>query len=188
MTWKWNEIKDYIECSMSKTRFSHVIGVIETAKMLAKRHDVNVDDAKLAALVHDVAKEKSLKQTAALLRLAHEESYLEYSDKVWHAPMGAIIAEKVFAIENKDILNAIKYHTTGRPKMSKLEKVIFVADYTEPNRTFENCIAVRAFWDDLNRAAYEILKQKLDKVSGLGLGLHPDTLAAYEYYKKVNKI
>ena len=185
MDWKWDGIKEYVETSMSKKRFEHVLGVVETAKMLAERHDANVDDAKLAALVHDVAKEQSLKQTAALLRLVGEENYLKYSDKVWHAPMGAVVAEKVLIIENKDILNAIKYHTTGRPEMSKLEKIIFVADYTEPNRTFENCIAARAFWNDLDRAVYEILKQKLDKVTGLGLGLHPDTVEAYDYYKKI---
>ena len=185
MDWKWDRIKDYVECRMSKTRFKHVLGVVETAEMLAERHDVNVDDAKLSALAHDVAKEQPLKQTAACLRLVGEENYLKYSEKVWHAPMGAIVAEKVFGIENKDILNAIKYHTTGRSEMTKLEKVIFVADYTELNRTFESCIRIREFWDDLDKAVYEILKQKLDKVTVLGSSLHPDTLEAYEYYKKL---
>ena len=179
-----DNIKDYVKSSMSEKRFKHVLGVIETAKDLAQRHDVNIADAELAALVHDVAKEQPLNQTAALLRLVGENAYLKHSDKVWHAPMGAVVAEKVLMIENKDILNAIKYHTTGRPKMSKLEQVIFVADYTEPNRTYASCIAVRELWGNLDKAVYEILKQKLDKVTGLGLNLHPDTLAAYEYYKK----
>jgi len=179
-----DRIEDYVKSSMSEKRFKHVLGVIETAKDLAQRHDVNIADAELAALVHDVAKEQPLNQTAALLRLVGENAYLKHSDKVWHAPMGAVVAEKVLMIENKDILNAIKYHTTGRPKMSKLEQVIFVADYTEPNRTYANCIAVRELWGNLDKAVYEILKQKLDKVTGLGLNLHPDTLAAYEYYKK----
>jgi len=185
MSWETAEIEKYVENCLSKKRFKHVMGVASTAKDLAKCHGVNVADAELAAIVHDVAKEQPLKQTAAMLRLVGEASYLEHSDKVWHAPMGAVIAEKVLAIENKDILNAIKYHTTGRPNMSKLEQVIFVADYTEPNRTFENCIAAREFWDDLDLAVYEILKQKLDKVAGLGLGLHPDTLEAFEYYEKL---
>jgi len=185
MGWEFAKIKDYVEVSMTEKRFRHVLGVIETAEDLARRHGVDIAQAKLAALVHDVAKEQKLEQTAALLRLEGEASYLKYSDKVWHAPMGAIIAKKVLIIENKDVLNAIKYHTTGRPEMSQLEKVIFVADYTEPNRTFESCIAVREFWDDLDRAVYEILKQKLDKITGLGLGLHPDTLGAYEFFKEL---
>ena len=185
MSCEFDKIKDYVETCMSEKRFRHVLGVVETAKDLAARHDANVADAELAALVHDVAKEQPLKQTVALLRIVGEEPYLKHSDKVWHAPMGAVVAKKMLAIENSDILNAVKYHTTGRSKMSKLEKVIFVADYTEPNRTFDNCIAVREFWGDLDRAVCEILKQKLDKVTRLGLGLHPDTLEAYEYFKKL---
>lgn len=180
-----DKIKEYVKSCMSEKRFRHVLGVAETAKDLAHRHDVNITDAELAALVHDVAKEQPLNQTAALLRLVGEDSYLQHSDKVWHAPMGAVIAEKVLVIENKDILNAIKFHTTGRSKMSKLEKVIFVADYTEPNRTYAKSIAVRELWGNLDKAVYEILKQKLEKVTELGSNLHPDTLAAYNYYKEL---
>jgi len=185
MIWEIDEVTDYVKSRMSNKRFNHVLGVVETAKELAKQHSVNLKDAEVAALVHDVAKEQPLKQTSAILRLVGEDSYLKHSDKVWHAPMGAIVAEKVFMIENKDILNAIKYHTTGRPKMSELEKVIFVADYTEPNRTYEGCIAVRKFWGDLDKATCQILKQKIAKTTA-GTGLtHPDTLNAYEYYRKL---
>lgn len=188
MVWEIDEVKNYVKSRMSKKRFNHVLGVVETADKLAKRHSINLKDAEIAALVHDVAKEQPLNQTAAILRLVGEESYLKYSNKVWHAPMGAIVAEKVFMIDDKDILNAIKYHTTGRPKMSELEKVIFVADYTEPNRKFEGAIKVREFWDNLDRAVYEILKQKAEKVTTSGLGLHPDTLDAYEYYRLESKM
>ena len=180
---KLEEIRVFVQSKLSRKRFNHVLGVIETAKELAERHNVDIKDAEIAALVHDVAKEYPLAQTAAMLRFVGEGAYLEHSDKVWHAPMGAIIAERTFFIENKDILNAIKYHTTGRPGMSDLEKVLFVADYTEPNRKFEGAILVRGFWDNLDLAVYEILKQKVEKVTNLGLKMHPDTLDAYEYYR-----
>lgn len=182
---KLEDIRTFVQARLSKKRFNHVLGVIETAKDLARRHGVEELDAEVAALIHDVAKEQSLTQTAGLLRVAGEGAYLEHSDKVWHAPMGAIIAEKSLAIENKDILNAIKYHTTGRAAMSELEKVIFIADYTEPNRTFDGAIAVREFWDDLDKAVYEILKQKVEKVTSLGLPMHPDTTAAHDYYHEL---
>jgi len=182
---KLEEVRTFIQSRLSKKRFNHVLGVIETAKELAEQHNVDIKDAEIAALVHDVAKEQPLDQTAAILRLAGESSYLKHSNKVWHAPLGAIIAERTFIIEKKDILNAIKFHTTGRPEMSKLEKVIFVADYTEPNRKFEGAIAVREFWDDLDRAVYEILNQKVEKNKASELGMHPDTLDAYEYYKRL---
>ena len=184
MIWEFEKIKDYVEGNMSKKRFRHVLGVIETAKDLAKRHDVDVDAAALAALVHDVVKEQDLDEAKQILIEKGENIYLEHSTKIWHALLGSFVASEQFGIENEDILNAVKYHTTGRPKMSELEKVIFVADYTEPNRKFEGSIAVRKFWDDLDRAVSEILKQKAEKVVALGLGMHPDTLDAYEYYTK----
>ena len=188
MAWKFNQIKAYVKNSMSEKRFQHVLGVTQTAGMLAKDHGVDIDDAKLAALVHDVVKEQDLEEARQILASRGEAVYLAHSTKVWHAPLGAIVASEKFGIENIDILNAVKYHTTGRPKMSKLEKVIFVADYTEPNRKFEGTVAIREFWNDLDLAVYEILKQKVERVRTLGLKMHPDTIAAYEYYRIENDI
>ena len=188
MIWEFDKIKNYVESNMSKKRFRHVLGVVETARELAVRHGVNVDDATLAALVHDVVKEQDIEAAKQILIQKEAYLYLEHSPKVWHAPLGAFVANELFGIENEDILNAIKYHTTGRMKMSMLEKVLFVADYTEPNRTFIGCIEVREFWDDLDKAVYEILKRKVEKIAlGPGFSMHPDTMKAYEYYRKVIK-
>lgn len=184
---KLEQIEAFVKAKLSEKRFNHVLGVLETAKQLAKKHGVDIDDAAYAALAHDVAKEQPRAQTAAILRLDNEREYLKYSDKIWHAPMGAIVAKKTFLIDEVDVLNAIKYHTTGRPEMSDLEKVIFVADYTEPNRTFEGSKKVRELWDDLDQAVHEILKQKVEKVTNSGMDVHPDTLAAFEYYKELLK-
>jgi len=184
VAWEFEKIKDYVKNSMSEKRFNHVLGVVETAKMLTELHDINAADAEVAALIHDVAKEQDLEEAKQMLMEREETVYLEHSPKVWHAPLGAFIAGEVFGIEDVDILNSVKYHTTGRPKMSDLEKVIFVADYTEPNRTFEGAIRVREFWRSLDLAVYEVLKQKVEKNAASELGMHPDTLAAYAYYKK----
>jgi len=163
-----------------------VEGVMETAKALAKRHGVDPEAANLAALVHDVAKEQNIQQVKRILMLQYEEAYLEHSSKIWHAPMGAIVGRETFGIEDQDVLNAIKFHTTGRPGMSDLEKVIFVADYTEPNRTYEGCEAVRELWGNLDEAVCEILRQKIEKVASTNPeASHPDTTAAYAYYKEL---
>lgn len=184
MNWKLEDITEFVDARLSAKRFVHVKGVMETAKELAKLHGVNVADAELAALVHDISKEQNIHQVKRILGLKEEHAYLEHSSKIWHAPLGAIVAEETFGISNVDILNAIRFHTTGRPGMSDLEKVIFVADYTEPNRTYDGCIAVRELWNDLDQATCEILKQKVEKVISAGGEIHPDTTAAYEYYKK----
>jgi len=184
VAWEFEKVKNYVKNSMSEKRFRHVLGVVETAKMLAELHDVTVADAEVAALIHDVVKEQDVEEAKQMLMEREETVYLEHSTKVWHAPLGAFVAGEVFGIENVDILNSVKYHTTGRPKMSDLEKVIFVADYTEPNRTFEGAIAVRELWSNLDLAVYKILKQKVEKNAASEWGMHPDTLAAYAYYKK----
>lgn len=184
MNWKLENITEFINTRLSAKRFMHVKRVMETAKDLAGRHGVNVADAELAALVHDVAKEQNIHLVKRILRLREEHAYLEHSNKIWHAPLGAIVAQETFGIANPDILNAIRFHTTGRPGMSDLEKVIFVADYTEPGRTYEGCIAVRQLWHNLDQATCEILKQKVEKITIGGGKNHPDTMAAYAYYKE----
>jgi len=185
MTWRFSKIEDYVKNNMSTKRWRHVQGVMETAKTLAERHGVDATHAELAALVHDVEKEQDLEVAKQILTKRGEDGYLMNSSKIWHAPIGAFVAREVFGIEVDDICNAIKFHTTGRAGMSSLEKVLFIADYTEPNRTFAGCVTVRDLWDELDRAVYEILKQKVEKVTTLGLGIHPDTLDAYEYYKRI---
>jgi len=181
--WRFSKIEDYVKNNMSEKRWAHVQGVVETAAMLAEKHGVDVTHAKLAALVHDVAKEQDLEVAKQLLTERNEDVYLVNSSKVWHAPIGAFVAREVFGIEEEDILTAVRHHPTGRAGMSDLEKVLFVADYTEPNRKYEGCIAVRELWDNLDVAVAEILKQKLDKNSESPT-MHPDTLAAYEFYQK----
>jgi len=184
MKWKLEDIKTFVGARLTAKRFAHVKGVMETARELAVRHGVNADDAELAALVHDVAKEQNIHQVKRILQLQNEGDYLAYSSKIWHAPMGAIVARETFGIDKMDVLNAIKFHTTGRPEMSDLEKVIFVADYTEAGRTYEACIEVRELWHDLDKATCEILKHKVEKVETSGGISHPDTVAAYAYYRE----
>ena len=185
MTWRFNEIKDQLEVNMTTKRFRHTLGVVEVAEQLAMFHGVDQSHARMAALLHDVAKEQNMALTKETLMVKEEIGYLNHSDKVWHAPVGAYLAKERFDILEVDVLNAIRYHTTGRPAMTPLEKVIFVADYMEPNRTHKGSIKVRELWKNLDLAVYEILKQKIEKVKALDKDMHPDTLAAYDYYETV---
>ena len=188
MKWKLEDITEFVKARLSAKRFKHVQGVMEVAKILAMKHEVNEADAYEAALVHDIAKEQNTGQLKRILMVKEEYEYLAYSNKIWHAPVGAIVAFETLGIADPDILNAIKYHTTGRAEMSDLEKVIFVADYTEPGRTYVGCISVRELWDNLDEATYEILQQKVEKVKATGDTLHPDTLKAHVYYKKLASV
>ena len=122
---------------LSTGRYNHVLRVTETAKHLAQLHDVSADKAELAALFHDIAKcMDSTTLHSIMLENKVDERLFLFHHELWHASVGAIIAAQEFNVKDKEVLNAVKYHTTGRAGMSKLEKVIYVADMTEPGRKF----------------------------------------------------
>jgi len=176
---KLEHIKDYVQDRMSKARYRHTVGVMETAKRLAVVHGVDPEAAQVAALIHDVAKEQSSHQIKAMLKLKYETDILQYDERLWHGVMGAIVAADVLGILNKDVVSAVRFHTTGRPGMSELEKVLFVSDYIEPNRASPGCVKVRELYQetgDLDRAVYEILTHHSIA--------HPDIEAARSYYKE----
>ena len=121
-----------------------------------------------------------------LLEQANETQYLTYSPLVWHAPAGAIVAKKDYQIEDLEILNAIKYHTTGKAAMTTLEKIVFLADYIEPGRSQPGVERIRQLaTEDLNVAVAQTLSDMVAYLGVKGNGdIHPDTLAAYEYYRQ----
>ena len=128
-------IKQCVENQLSPGRFKHTLGVADIAEDLAVIYGVDVQKAVLAALLHDVAKEFSAdkkRQFCESQGLVLDE-YLERNIHLMHGDIGACIARQQYSIEDVDVLNAISNHTLGRNKMSKLEKIIYLADIIEPN-------------------------------------------------------
>src|SRR5690554_6309088 len=122
---------------MNEKRYIHTIGVMQTAINLAEKYGANVKSAETAAILHDIAKFSDIdwmKQIVIENGLDHR--LVGWGSEILHGPVGAWIAENEFSIKDQDILNSIRFHTTGRANMSTLEKIIFVADMIEPNRTF----------------------------------------------------
>jgi len=127
-----------IKPRMPEKRYIHTIGVMETAISLAVKYGEDSTAAETAAILHDIAKyadedwmRQMVKENGLDARLA------EWGSEILHGPVGAWIAETEFNITNEDILNSIRFHTTGRAGMSKLEKIIYIADMIEPNRKFD---------------------------------------------------
>ena len=176
-------VYDYVENKLSKDRYAHVLRVIEKAISLAKIHDVDVEKAEIAALLHDVAKEIPKLQLSGMLKISTEADYVKHHHNIWHAPAGKLIAEHTMGVLDLDILNAIKYHTTGRAGMSLLEQVIFVADYIEDGRAHDGVEAVRLCSTDLDKATFVTLTQTIAKLETADASIHPDTLDAFAYYK-----
>lgn len=165
-------------------RFQHTLGVRETALELARRFGADLKRAESAAILHDYAKYFPLDELEKIIRSTPEipQDVLEYSPELWHAFAGAAIVKQELGITDEEVLAAIRYHTTGRPQMSILEKVVFLADYIEPGRKFPGVEEVRKLaLTDLDQAVCQALKRTIDFLEGNNKKVYPLTKEAYRY-------
>lgn len=133
-----------IKPRMPEKRYIHTIGVMETAIELAKFYGEDEKKAETAAILHDIAKYAEIEWMEQIVRDEKLDARLiGWGSELLHGPIGAYIAESEFGITDEDMLNAIRFHTTGRVGMSQLEKIIFVADMIEPNRKFDGVERLR---------------------------------------------
>ena len=139
-----HEILAVVKTKMPNKRYIHTLGVRDTAIKLAELYGESTEKAMLAAIIHDIAKYADLEWMRGVVREQNMDSrLLPWENEILHGPVGAYIAKQQFNIDDEDILNAIRHHTTGRPGMSRLEKIIYVADMIEPNRKFEGVDELR---------------------------------------------
>ncbi len=185
-----DEICNYLKNNLTEKRFAHTMGVAETAQSLAEMWGADSYLAFLAGLVHDCAKEEPYDKTVEKL----EESGYNFdnteknSTALLHAPYGAILANEIFGIENTDVLNAVKYHTVGRPNMTLLEKIIYVADFIEPTRNFKEAELLRNLaFEDLDRAVLREADMVIKWNTDRGKAIHPATIITRDYYLKLTK-
>ena len=131
------KIQTKLKKEIDEHRFEHTIGVMYTAASMAMAHGYDLHKAQVAGLLHDCAKcipnDKKLK----LCRKNNiQMSDVEQSNPILlHGKLGAFVAQKKYDVKDKEILSAITFHTTGKPEMSVLDKIIFIADYIEPLQT-----------------------------------------------------
>lgn len=130
---------------MPEKRYIHTIGVTDTAMALAEKFGQDPKKAEVAAILHDSCKYADrdwMKQT--IVEQQMDPTLLTYHHELWHGPVGAYVAETEFGVTDADMLNAIRFHTTGRAGMSDLEKIVYIADMIEPNRKFPDVDTLRA--------------------------------------------
>ncbi|MGM0602072.1 MAG: bis(5'-nucleosyl)-tetraphosphatase (symmetrical) YqeK [Bacillota bacterium] len=168
-----------IKSRINSERYKHTSGVVETALRLAENKDVNLNKVEKAAYLHDIAKDKSLKEIKELIR---ESDFvideLEISiPAVLHAPAGAVIAEKEFAVHDKEILEAIRFHTLGHPDMGLTALIIFAADFIEPHRDFPGVEKIRKIiYNDFNRGIIKICSNMIKYQIETEKIIHPNTV------------
>lgn len=184
-----DSIYEYIEKFSSEYRKNHIDGVLTTADYLAELYGADRNKTKIAALCHDLY--RGIKDDALNIyvkQLGLPKKYLDNANLA-HAKIAAEMIKRDFGIEDEDILNAVRYHTTGRAGMSTLEKVIFLADSIEPGRNYPGVEEIRHVAEnDLDRACLMCLERTIDYINAKGYFLDSDTLDAKEWFLKKENI
>ncbi len=174
------ELIKTLEQELSYKRFIHTLSVAGTASSLAMCYGADLEKAETAGLLHDCAKCMDVRKMQKVCEKAGltVSSFEADSGSLLHSKAGSVLA---------DMINAIRYHTTGRPGMSLLEKIIFVADYIEPGRfTAKNLPLIRRLaFSDIDEALMKILYDTLVYLNSTGLVVDPMTQKTYDYYKQI---
>jgi predicted HD superfamily hydrolase involved in NAD metabolism len=170
-----------VKQQLPNQRYQHTIGVLETAVTLAKRYGADVQKAELAAIFHDYAKFRSKDEMKRIIiEQKMDPQLLLFNSELWHAPVGAYLVQKEVNILDADILDAIRYHTSGRPGMPILEKVIYLADYIEPGRHFPGVEVVREMAEsDLDQALISSIRNTILFLVKKDQPIYPDTFYTF---------
>lgn len=181
------QYKEHIKERLSDRRYYHSLCVAEEAVRLADRYGADKEKAYLAGLLHDV-----LKDTPSDIQLKFAKEFgiilsaLELgAKKLYHSIIGSAYIEKVLGIKDKEIIDAVRYHTTAKKNMSKLAIVLYLADYTSRDRDYNGVEEMReAVEISIEKAMQIALKFTVEDLKSKGCPVHPDTLDAYAQFVK----
>lgn len=186
----YRKLRKKIKDVMTKSRYEHTLGVEFTAAAMAMRYGADIEKAELAGLLHDCAKciddedklDECKKYGIEITDVEKRNPFLI------HSKLGAFHAKHLYEIEDEEILSAIRFHSTGKPDMTMLEKIIFIADYIEPARDkAPNLKEIRQMaFTDIDEAMYMILKDTLDYLNSCAGEQDDMTEKTYQYYKEIH--
>jgi predicted HD superfamily hydrolase involved in NAD metabolism len=178
---------DLARSRLSGKRYAHTVRVADTAERLARVHHLDPARTRLAALLHDAAREIEPEE---FLRLAERWGLPvgepeRQSPKLLHAPVAAELARRELGVEDEEVLEAIRAHTTGQPGMGPLALTLYVADKIEPARDYPSVERLRELVsNDLRVAAAEALRRAISHNEERGRSIHPDSRATLEWLEE----
>lgn len=183
---QFRKLTQSMEKALKPERFEHSVGVAYTAAALGMRYDEDVNRCLVAGILHDCAKCLDHEEQLKICRkhdLPVQPAELS-NKKLLHASVGAYLAEHKYGITDPEILTAIRWHTTGKPDMTILEKIIFLADIIEPNRKHftEMDLLRRTIFDDLDKGMALTLEHLLIYLKKSGEEIDPMTESAWRFY------
>ncbi|NMA67053.1 MAG: HD domain-containing protein [Clostridiaceae bacterium] len=174
-----NDIINRLKDELGEVRVLHSINVMEVSAKLAEKYGVDIEKAKLAGILHDCGKnyrgEKAIKY---IEEIGYEADEIELAHTpLLHGVIGQYIAQVEYEITDPEILNAIRWHTTGKAGMTTLEKIIYVADYIEPLRNFDDIDNMRsAAFEDLDKCIVLCADSTIRYILNKGFLLHEKTV------------
>ncbi len=166
---------------IGQKKLVHSIGVMQTAKRLSQIYGEDINKAALAGILHDCGK---IKNKRHLLKKINYfgiilDGIMQKDISLAHGLLGSVIANEEFGIKDEDVLNAIKFHTTGRKDMSLLEKIIYISDYIEPNRDFPGVEEIRKLaFKDLDKSILISMNNTINHIIKKDKFIHIDTIEA----------
>lgn len=183
------KIKIELKKDLSANRFLHTEGVMYTAAALAMAYGADIDAALTAGLLHDCAKGIPDEDKISVCEDCHlpVTAVEQRNPSLLHAKLGAYFAKVRFGVEEEEILDAITWHTTGKPDMTLLEKIVFIADYIEPGRDQAPRLSEirQAAFRDIDRCMYLILSDTMEYLSRRPGSIDRMTQEAYDYYREL---
>ena len=185
------KLRKQLENELKPDRFDHTLGVAYTAANMAFLYGADTEKALIAGYLHDCAKCMSHEEQIKIC----EKNKIDITDverrnhSLLHAKVGVYLARTKYDVYDTEILDAIRWHTTGREDMSLLEKIVYIADFIEPNRRpLENMAEIRKeAFTDLDRCLAHILHDSVIYLKTIGKECDEATMNAYEFYKKYYK-
>lgn len=183
------DFKDKLIYNIGVDRYNHSLRVKKVAMELAQIYDEDLEHTEIAAMLHDCGKYLNKK---TLLKNSHYfgimvDGCVDDPIELLHSHLGSKIAEIEYGIVNEEILNAIYYHTTGRKNMTLLEKIIYIADFIEPSRTYNGIEEIRQLaYEDLDKSILMALDITIVYLINKNKFIHLDTIKARNYLNMVN--
>lgn len=184
LTFDRQALLEKIRVAMKPARFQHVLGVEQAALALSDQYGCDPKKASLAALLHDYAKEVEDQVFLDLIaKYDLDRDLLNWDNNIWHGVVGAYKIAEDFGLEDQEIFQAIQRHTVGAGQMTLLDKVLYVADYIEPNRDFPGVDeACRIAKESLDKAVAYETAQTISYLAKKGIPIYPQTLETYNGY------
>lgn len=181
---KYEELYEDVKNMLSQKRFKHSERVVKRAIEYANIYNVDIETVKLVAISHDIAKELSEEENQEYISKYNIklDDIEKVNKSLLHAKVGAYICKEKYGF-TEDMINSVRYHTTGRENMSILEKIIYLADATEEGRKecseFEFIDVIKK---DIDEGMVEISKRVMNKLLKNNKVIHLDTIKCYNYY------